>query len=207
MLAAVVMAMAACTNPVSGEPKARVAPGTIEAAFLPLEEVSSLVGATLAAQQSVSEPPRPLSADPPACAVAVGPATASVYARGWRGFGSVSYQDSSSDHVVTQVLGVYPDETGATTAFTTLTTGLAQCPAAVRGNADRGLAKWTYKAEPPTTDSVAWTASQEGGDGWTCARHARRKGNALVQVSVCQAGDGKPAAAAILDKFAGRVNS
>lgn len=203
----VVWAVAACTNPVSGQPKARVAPGTIEAAFLPLDEASAQVGATLAAQQSVSEPPRPLSADPPACAVAVGPATASVYARGWRSFGSVSYQDSNADHVVTQVLGVYPDEAGARTAFETLTGGLAQCPAAVRANADRGTAKWTYKVDAPTADSVAWTASQEGADGWACARHARRKGSALVQVSVCQAGDGKPAAAAILAKFADRVTS
>nr|CEL21531.1 hypothetical protein [Kibdelosporangium sp. MJ126-NF4]CTQ95902.1 hypothetical protein [Kibdelosporangium sp. MJ126-NF4] len=202
-----VMAATACTNPVSGQPQAKVAPGTIEATFLPLDEVSALVGTTLAAQQSVSEPPRPLSADPPVCAVAVGPATVSVYARGWRSFGSVSYQDSSTEHVVTQVLGVYPDETGAKAAFETLSSGLAQCPTAVRANPDRGMAKWSYKVDTTVTDSVGWTASQDGGDGWACARQARRKGNALIQVSVCQAGDGKPAAAAILDKFAGRVTS
>jgi hypothetical protein len=182
-----------------------MAPGTIEAAFLPVDDVSALVGTTLAAEQSVSEPPRPLSADPPACAVAVGPATASVYAPGWRSFGSVSYQDSTAEHVVAQVLGVYPEEAGAQAAFGKLTGGLAQCPTAVRTNPDRGTAKWSYKVDTTTTDSVAWTASQEGGDGWACARHAHRKGNALVQVSVCQAGDGKQAAAAILDRFAGRV--
>jgi hypothetical protein len=103
------------------------------------------------------------------------------------------------------VLGVYPDEAGAKAAFGTLTGGLAQCPTAVRANLDHGTAKWTYKVDTTVTDSVAWTASQDGGDGWACARQARRKGNALVQVSVCQAGDGRQAAAAVVDRFTGRV--
>lgn len=197
----------ACSSPVEGKPQALTAPGTVEASFLPVDDVSALVGATLVSQNSVAAPPGPLTADPPACTVAVGPATEAVYARSWQRFGSVSYQDSTAEHVVIQVLGAYPDESMAKSALTTLTTGLGQCKQAVRTNRDQGTAKWTYVVDATTDDSVAWTATQDGGEGWMCSRQARRTGKALLQVSVCQMGDGKQTVLTILDRFASRVTS
>jgi hypothetical protein len=184
-----------------------VAPGTVEASFLPMDDVSALVGTTLVSDDSVREPPDPLSADPSACAVAVGPATKVVYSRGWRSFGSVSYQDSTAEHVVTQVLGVYPDDDQARAAFSTLTDGLTHCTEALRTNQDRSSAKWTYVVDATATDSVAWTATQDAGDGWACSHQARQTGKALLQVSVCQAGDGRQTAGTIIERFTSRVPS
>ncbi|WP_169739716.1 sensor domain-containing protein [Amycolatopsis taiwanensis] len=197
----------ACTSPVGGHPAVGgVVQGTVAATFLTLDEVSALVGAPLASADSVSEPPAALTSDPPTCAAAVGPATEAVYARGWQRFGATSYQDSTAEHVVTQVLGVYPDQDTTQAAFRTLTDGLSQCPEAVRTNQDHSSAKWTYAVEGTAADSVAWTATEDAGDGWACFREARQKETALLEVSVCQAGNGKQAAQTIMERFAAKVN-
>lgn len=207
MVVASVALASACSSPVSGHPAVgAVAPGTVAATFLTLDEVSALVGTPLMSADSVSEPPSPLTSDPPACAVAVGPATEAVYARGWQRFGATSYQDSTAEHVVTQVLGVYPDQDTAHAAFGTLTSGLAQCPEAVRTNSDHSSAKWTYAVEATADDLVVWTASEDDGDGWACFREARQKETALLEVSVCEAGNGKQAAQTIMERFAAKVN-
>lgn len=205
-MVAILGLVSACTNPIHGHPVATITPGTLEASFLPLDDVSALVGAPLESADSVSEPPAALNADPPACAAAVGPATEAVYAQGWQRFGALSYQDPTAEHVVTQVLGVYPDEDKASAAFAVLAGGLPQCPVAVRTNTDRSTAEWTYAMDGTTADSLAWTATQDAGDGWACSRQARRKATALLEVSVCQAGDGRQAAKTIADRFAARVN-
>jgi hypothetical protein len=117
----------------------------------------------------------------------------------------VSYQDTTAEHVVTLVLGVYPDQTQARSAFGTLTKGLAGCTVAVRTNQGHSSAKWTYAVNTTAADSVAWMATQDAGAGWACFRQACRKGTALLQVSVCQAGDGRQAVGMITERFAARV--
>ncbi|ONI77849.1 hypothetical protein ALI144C_30980 [Actinosynnema sp. ALI-1.44] len=184
------------------------APGTVQAAVLTADQVSGVVGETLVPAQSSSEPPPVLAADPANCVVAVGPATQAVYARGWTTFGSVTYQDSKavSEHTVTQVLGMYPDNDRARQVFDGLTEGLKGCRSAVRANGSQRASKWTYAVDSATTDALGWTATQDGGNGWACYRQARLKGKAVLQVAVCVAGDGRQGAAVLADMFAGKVS-
>ena len=184
-----------------------VAPGTVQASMLTADEAGTAVGETLGAEYSVSTPPPAILADPESCAVAVGPSTQAVYTTGWTIFGSVTYQDSRTvaDHTVNQVLGVYPDPGQAGDVFGTLTDGLNGCRTAVRGNADQRASQWTYSVDKSTADTLGWTATQTTGNGWACYHQARLKGKAVLQVSVCEAGDGSQAATAIATTFAGRV--
>ncbi|MEV6238623.1 sensor domain-containing protein [Lentzea sp. NPDC051838] len=184
-----------------------VAPGTVQASVLTADEASTAVGTTLVSEQSASEPPPALTTDPAGCAVAAGPATDEVYTRGWTTFGSVTYQDSEavSDHTVIQVLGVYPDEERSRQVFGDLADGLKGCRSAVRTSGDQRVSAWTYSIDAATADALGWTATENTGDGWACYRQARLKRTAVLQVGVCQAGDGKQAATAIADRFAARV--
>lgn len=197
--------VSACTSSVS---QPHVVPGTVQSSFLTIDEVSSLVGTTLLSSTDASEPPSPLSADPATCAVAIGPATQSVYARGWTVFQSATYQDSDAvaDHTVTQVLGVYSDSDKAGAVFRTLTDGLNGCKSAVRTDEDQSTSKWTYSVDTTTSSALGWTATQDAGEGWACYRQARLKGKAVLQVAVCEAGDGRQAAAKITDQFVGKVS-
>ncbi|KXK60784.1 hypothetical protein AWW66_17120 [Micromonospora rosaria] len=186
----------------------RAVPGTVQARILSLEDASVLVGTTLTAATSHREPPRPQVADPATCAVAVGPATRSVYTRGWTVFLSATYQDSEAvaDHTVTQVLGVYPDGNQAGTVFQALTDGVRGCTSAVRTDAAQHATAWVYTVEAATADRLVWVSTQEDADGWTCYRQARLTGRTVVQVAVCQVGDGTEAAARIIDRVASRVS-
>jgi hypothetical protein len=185
-----------------------VVPGTIQAAFVTSDQASSLVGVTLGFSSGGSQPPSPLPSDPTACAVAVGPGTQSVYGSGWTVFGSVTYQDSDSvaDHTVTQVLGKYPTTGRARNVFATLTNGIKDCPSAVRTNADQSTSSWAYWVDTATADTLVWEATQDAANGWTCYRQARLKGTAVLEVAVCEAGDGQQSAAKIADQFAGNVS-
>ncbi|GAA4553205.1 sensor domain-containing protein [Amycolatopsis samaneae] len=184
-------------------------PGTVQAGVLTLTEASELTGVTLASETGAAEPPPALAADPPNCAVAVGPATQAVYGREWTSFLSRSYQDSEtvSQHTVTQVLGVYPDGEKARAVFRVLADGVKSCSSAVRTDGDQDTSSWNYQVTSAAADAMAWSATQESGDGWACHRQARLKGNTVLQVVVCQAGDGRPAAAKIADQVAGRVGA
>jgi hypothetical protein len=102
--------VSACTNQVSGTPTAYRVPGTVQASMLSVDEVGAVVGVALMNGGSNSEPPPALGADPATCAVAVGPATQSLYARGWTVFWSQLLSDAGGDNTVTQVLGLYPDD-------------------------------------------------------------------------------------------------
>ncbi|MEO3777200.1 sensor domain-containing protein [Micromonospora sp. B11E3] len=185
----------------------RVVSGTVQASVLDAEEVSRLVGVTLASDVSASEPQPPLTADPPRCVMAVGPATQAVYGRGWTAFLSATYQDSEAvpDNTVTQVVALYPDGDQAGKVFRSLAEGVRICNSAVRTDPNQTTSSWTYQLGATGSDIVTWTATQDGAGGWACHRQARLKGTAVLQVAVCQAGDGGPAAAKILDRFADRV--
>jgi PknH-like extracellular domain len=197
--------VSACTSQVGGTPTRHVVPGTVQASLLSVDEVSTVVGTALTSGDRASEPPPPLAADPVPCAVAVGPATQSVYVRGWTAFWSETFQDVHGDNTVTQVLGIYSDSGQAGKVFGALTDGVKGCTSAVRTDADQSTSKWTYVVDTADSGALAWTATQDAGDGWACYRQARLKGKAVLQVAVCGAGDGKPASAKIADQFAGRV--
>lgn len=205
--------LSACTSSVGGAahsgPTTKPVPGTLQASFVPIDQVSSAVGVTLSSSTNSGTPPAPLAANPAACAVAIGPATQKVYTQGWTVFGAVTYQDSNyaADHTVTQTLGRYPDATQAGAVFTALATGVKACPAGVRTDPDQGTTKWTYTVDTANTtaNTLVWTATQDAGGGWACYRQARLKGTNVIEVAVCEAGNGKPAAATIADRFAGKL--
>lgn len=185
----------------------RVVEGTVQATVLTSGEVSEAVGTTLDTETRMSEPAPSTRADPPGCSVAVGPATTVVYQRGWTAFLSVVHQDSdtAAEHTVTQVVGRYATGTRAGEVFGALAEGIDACTSAVRSAPGGGASRWTYRVDSATDDTLAWTATQDRGEGWACYREARLKASTVLQTAVCQAGDGRTASRALADRMAGRV--
>jgi hypothetical protein len=201
---AAIALVSACTNEVGGTPTEHRIPGTVQSSVLGVDEISALVGTTLMSGGWTSEPPPPLAAEPATCVVAVGPATQAVYARGWTTFWSETFSDVNGDHTATQVLGMYPDGGQAQKVFTTLANGVKGCASAVRTD-EETTSKWSYAVDTADTGALTWTATQDAADGWACYRQARLKGKAVLQVAVCEAGNGEQAVAKIAERFAGRV--
>ncbi|MEV6212958.1 sensor domain-containing protein [Kitasatospora sp. NPDC051914] len=185
-----------------------IAAGTVQADLLSPDGAGRLAGTTLVAGPRSNRPHAPLAVSPPDCAVAVGPTTQSVYGQAWTAFLSATYRDAEGTgaHTVNQVIGVFPDGEKAGAAFRTLTDGLAKCPSSTRTDQAGRTTKWAYTAQPPTPVAVAWTAAQDGSAKWACHHQARVKGTSLLQVAVCQAGDGQPTAAKLADALTGKVS-
>ena len=185
-----------------------VVPGTVQAAVLTPDEVSKTVGTTVIAGPVADQPPAALKADPSSCAVAVGPATASGYTKGWTVFLSTTYEDSTGagDYTVTQTVGVYGSADQASSVFGKLTDGVKNCPSATRTDPKQSPVKWKYTVGKTTADTLAWNAAQDAGGGWACYRQAELKGKDVVQVAICESGDGKAAAGKVADQFAARVS-
>ena len=185
-----------------------VVPGTVQAAVLTPDEVSKVVGTTVVAGPVANQPPAALPADPSSCALAVGPATVSFYTPGWTVFLSATYVDSTGagEYTVTQTVGVYGSADQASGVFGKLGDGLKNCPSATRKEPDQGSVKWNYTVATADAQTVAWTAAQDSGGGWSCYRQARLKGKDVMQVAVCEGGDGKAAAQQVADQFAARVS-
>lgn len=185
-----------------------VVPGTVQAAVLSPDDVSKALGTTVIAGPVANQPPPALTADPATCAVAVGPATVSGYTPGWTVFLSTTYEDSAGvgDYTVTQTIGVYGTADQATAMFGKLGDGVKNCPSATRTEANQNPVKWTYTVGTTTADTLAWTAAQDAGNGWACYRQAELKGKDVLQVAICEGGDGKTAAAHVADQLAARVS-
>ncbi|CAG7648510.1 hypothetical protein SBRY_40948 [Actinacidiphila bryophytorum] len=181
--------------------------GTVHAAVLTPDEASRLTGLTLVPGPRAGAPAPTLAADPASCAVAVGPATEAVFGKNWTGFLSATYQDAGGfgDFTMAQVAGLYPDSTEAAAVLGTLTAGLRSCPAAVRTDQAGHSSRWTYRVDSATHDGVAWTAVQDGGNGWACYRQARLKGSSLLQAGICEAGDGRSTVQAVTARIAAGV--
>ncbi|MFG3055450.1 sensor domain-containing protein [Kitasatospora sp. NPDC048239] len=184
-----------------------VAAGTVQADLLSPDEVSALAGTTLVAGARVGEPAAAPGAEPSTCAAAVGPATKAVYGQAWTTFVSATYGDAdgTGDYTATQVIGIYPEAQAAGAALRVLADGLKNCPAAQRTEADGQTSKWTYKTDTVAPETVIWTSVQDAGDGWACYRQARATGRALVQVALCEGGDGTSAVAKIADRLGAKV--
>ncbi|MFJ9523691.1 sensor domain-containing protein [Kitasatospora sp. NPDC101801] len=194
-------------EPDSVDTSLHVAAGTVQADLLSPDEVSALAGTTFVAGARAGEPAAALGAEPKTCAAAVGPATKAVYGQDWTAFVSATYGDAAGagDYTATQVIGVYPEAGAAGAALRVLADGLKNCPTAERAEADGQTSKWTYTTGSTAPGAVTWKAVQEGGDGWACYRQARATGRALVQVALCEAGDGSSAVAKIADRLAAKV--
>jgi hypothetical protein len=138
--------------------------------------------------------------------VAGGPGTQAVYTAGWTRFESVTYQDSKTgaSHTVTQVLGEYGSDAQAATVFKALATGVKGCATGTTTGAS-GAYQWNYAAGTSAADAVTWKSTQVDGGGWACYHHAGLKGEAVLQVSVCEPGDGTAATEAIASRFADKV--
>jgi hypothetical protein len=193
--------------PSSSAAPTHVVSGTVQATVLSADDVSRLAGATVVSAASTSQPPPALSADQPGCVVAVGPATRAVYGQAWTGFLSVTYQDSAhkGSMTVNQVAAIFPSADKAAATFGTLSDGLKGCPAAtVVDRAGRAM-QWHYAVGTQDSASLAWTATQDAGNGWACHHQARLTGRSLLQVSVCEAGDGESVATAVADRFAAQA--
>lgn len=185
-----------------------IAAGTVQADLLSPDSVSRVAGTTLVAGAQSDRPGAELKVSPSACGVAAGPTTRSVYGDGWNAFLSATYRDSagSGSYTVNQVIGVYPDSEKAGAAFQVLTKGLSKCPSSTRTDQAGRTAKWKYKAHPATEVAVAWTATQDAEVNWSCAHQARVMGTSLIQVSVCQAGEGQATASKLTDHLAKKVS-
>ncbi|QDN84043.1 sensor domain-containing protein [Streptomyces sp. S1A1-7] len=181
--------------------------GTVHAALLTPDEASRLTGMTLTSSSEVSKPSPALAADPSSCAIAVGPTTQAVFGKDWTAFLSATYQDAGGlgNYTMTQVVGVYPDREKAGALLRTLTAGLRSCSSAVRTDQDGRGSKWTYRIDGTASNSVSWTATQDGGNGWACYRQAQLKGKSLLQVGICEAGDGRSTVQALTRRVAAEV--
>lgn len=184
-----------------------IAEGTVQADLLSADSVSGLAGTTVVAGPQSNRPHAALAVAPSECAVAAGPTTQSVYGQAWKAFLSATYQDAGGTgaYTVNQTFGVFPDTDTAGTALQRLTDGLAKCPSATVADQAGRSSKWAYTARPATEAAVVWAAAQDGAAGWACFHQARVKGASLVQVAVCQAGDGASTASKIADELAGKV--
>jgi hypothetical protein len=185
---------------------AQAVPGTLQAEVLSGDQVSSLLGTTLLVGDSVARPASAPSVDPTTCAISAGPGSQAVYTGGWTQFESVTYQDSKTNasHTVTQVIGDYGGSTQAAAVFKALAAGVKGCTAADITGAS-GVSAWTYARGTSTADSVTWKSVQVDGGGWACDHHAALEGKAVLQVTVCEAGDGTAATEGIAIQFADNV--
>lgn len=205
LVSSAVAFLSGCTSALPGEPGPHIPAGTIQASLLRVDEISGMVGVSLNLEDELGEPPPQVTADPPGCAIAVGPGSRSVYLRGWSTFRSEMLRDPDNDYVVTQILGSFVDDQQAAAAFKALTDGVKGCTTAVVVERDNATSKWTYAVESANSAALGWTATQDAGEGWACYRQARLKGKVLLQAAVCSIGDGKSAATKVADLIASRV--
>ncbi|NUR58606.1 MAG: sensor domain-containing protein [Catenulispora sp.] len=183
-----------------------VVPGTLQAAVLTPDEASGILGTTVITGPVIGQPPPALTADPKSCEVAVGPATVSGYTPGWTVFLSTTYQDAAGTgaYSVTQTVGAYGSADQASGVFGKLGDGVKGCQSATRTDGNSSV-KWNYTVDTASADTLVWKAEQDSGGGWACFRQARLKGKDVVQVAICEAGDGKAATARIADQLTSRL--
>ncbi|MEB3069250.1 sensor domain-containing protein [[Mycobacterium] vasticus] len=192
-------------------PPQLVTPGKLGALLVPIEELNDLVGAKLGFEQQFNRPAKPAGGlgEKSGCAVLFG-SNSDSYANEYTAFRRVSVRDGedSSQHFVAQEVAAFADPATATANFgkTFDKTALAGCNDAVvhrQGEDDR--ITWRFNVTAVNTDSARWTLTQLS-DGkpndWTCAHEARTKSNVESAVTVCQFGNGTPAATAIGDRIA-----
>lgn len=185
---------------------ALVTPGKLDALLVPIEELNDLVGAKLGFEKVFTRPGAPAGGlgDKAACAVLFG-SNSDSYANQYTAFRRLSVRDGevSSQHFVAQEVASFADVATATENFGKAfdKSALAGCSGAVvhrQGDDDR--ITWRLDVSGIDADTARWTLTQQADDkpnDWTCAHEARVRSNVELSVTVCQFGNGAPAAAAI----------
>lgn len=197
--ALVAAALSACGQTVEGAPMLALPGEIVDAAT-----VNGILGVTLGNTTVDDAPPAEVEVSPSSCSAAAGPSTSAVYADGWTRYHLVTMQEAADywDHSVTQTVGRYADADEASDVFDALASGLQDCSGEVTSSdaLDEVESTWRFDVTDDAKDSVAWTATQVDADSeWACFRQARLTGSTVIQVAVCQVGNGAPAAAQLAD--------
>ncbi|MQY24862.1 sensor domain-containing protein [Nocardia aurantia] len=184
--------------------------GSIDAALMSMHDAGGRVGSALWFRIDAGKPDAAQSVTPPDCQVAATPASDLVFGNSWTGFRLSTFQENANtwDHSLTQAVGRYDNAERARDAFAKLTQGLTTCgdkEIAVLGTADAVDSKWRNHIDVSTGDTARWNAEQLDATDWRCYREARLKEAVLLQVALCQSGNGQPAATAIADKVAAKL--
>ncbi len=197
-------------TPVAPAATPLVTPGKLDALLVPVEELNDLVGAKLGFAKVFNRPGAPAGGlgDKSGCAVLFG-SNSDSYANQYTAFRRQSVRDGevSAQHFVAQEVATFADIATATENFgkTFDKAALAGCnDAVVHRQGDDDRITWRLEVADVGADTARWTLAQQS-DGkpndWTCAHEARRQSNVELTVTVCQFGNGAPAAAAIGDRI------
>ncbi|MFE9581444.1 sensor domain-containing protein [Nocardia sp. NPDC006044] len=195
---------------VGGSATDNLTPGSIDAALIGLADASVEVGSTLMSRVDATKPVAAQPTTPPECGTGASPASEAVYGSEWTQFRLTTFQESSStwDHSLTQAVGRYAGPEQARGAFLRLSDALVACgdrETVVIGAGGVTDSKWRNHGDVTSGEVLRWNAEQLDATTWRCFREVRLKQATLVQVALCQSGNGQPAAAAIADKLSSRL--
>jgi hypothetical protein len=183
--------------------------GSIDAALMSTHDAGGRIGSALSYRLDARKPPAAQSVTPPECQSAAAPVSDLVFGNSWTDFRLSTFQENANtwDHSLTQAVGRYDNGDRARDAFAKLADALKTCGDKEIAVLDAGVvdSKWRDHVDVSTTDTVRWSAEQTDATGWSCYREARVKQAVLLQVALCQSGNGQPAATAIADKLAAKL--
>ncbi|BBZ69409.1 hypothetical protein MPRS_05020 [Mycobacterium paraseoulense] len=202
-------------RPVTPTVTPTLAPSAIDSLILAPDAVGDIVGAKLnwafKPPPGSTRPPTPAVIDEgnPECEPLIAPNTdtVGVVYTAWR---SNQYKEDKDtfDHWVFQTVVTFADAKAAMQLLANaFTKQLDPCNNAVIRRRDDF--RWRLQKTDATDTEVRWTATQLDQDGqavgWVCAKEARAKNNVVAFVSVCQWGNGAPAATTILDRISEKI--
>lgn len=182
----------------AGEVSARPSdPGVVNYAVLPKGSVGNIVGAPMRFEWTFTDPLQSFYVDNPVCNNWADVGLPEVYADpDLASFNGAVAQTSPNDqaHFVKQSVGVYATADAADRAFRRVvdrTTGCSgQTTAMHLDNFTTQV--WTFTGGPATATDADWV-KQEAGTDRRCFNTTRKRENVLLQVKVCQSGNGGPA--------------
>lgn len=194
-------------------------PGNIEAALLPADAVSGIVGGTVAFPKTADAPPAPivLTAAPECSALlglnATSYGDAEKHGHAYTSYRSSRLQDSPDkpNLVVVQEVAVYPDAAKAATIFEgAFNDEVRGCNGATVQTADGDdQTDWQLQVGKIADARAQWRAMRliDGErDDWTCAHNAQTKNNVMLTATVCKHdGGGVVATAEIAKRIAAAV--
>ena len=191
-------------------PAQLVTPAKINSILLPLDEVSSIVGATLGYEKTRTTPTAPvnIAGNNTPCTVLFGmDANAFGQDANWQAFRNDRQQESESafDHLVYQRAGIYGDTKEPTTLFHNAFQATNACNnAVVHNTANEANTDWQFQGPTVTGNRAQWTNSELVNgkpNGWGCAHDVRVKNNVLFEAQVCAFSDTTQLAATIADRM------
>ncbi|WP_019931244.1 sensor domain-containing protein [Nocardia sp. BMG111209] len=209
VVSAVLIGVTGCSA-VGGSAAPDYPAGSIDAALMNTHDAGGRIGAALWFRTDAGKPGAAQTVTPAECQAAATPASDLVFGNSWTDFRLSTFQENANtwDHSLTQAVGRYENADRARDAFTKLTQALMTCgdkEIAVLRGAGAVDSKWRNHIDTSSADTVWWNAEQLDATGWRCYREARLKQAVLLQVALCQSGNGQPAATAIADKVAAKL--